>query len=264
MEVRMSVLSSFALDGRVAIVTGGKRGIGKAIALALAEAGADVAVCSRALDDGRLEATAEEIRQLGRRSLAIQADVRERASIEEMVARVVAEFGTIDIMVNNAGVQVEVPLIEVKEEDWDFIHSTNLKGCLFCCQEVSRVMVKQKRGNIINIASIGGLRPCLNLGGYDTSKAGVIMLTQSLASELARDNIRINTICPGYIMTEMNQYLLDNPDLLRMTETSILLGRWAEPREIAAVAVFLASDASSYMTGSAVVVDGGFTQTPTP
>ncbi|MFC1938578.1 SDR family NAD(P)-dependent oxidoreductase [Chloroflexota bacterium] len=258
----MNVLSSFSLEGKVAIVTGGKRGIGKAIALAFAEAGADVAICSRVLTDGKLEATADEIRELGRRSLAIQANVSRKADVDNMVQKVVDEFGTIDILVNNAGVEVEIPLLEVGEEDWDFVMDTNLKGCLFCSQITSDVMTKQKRGSIINIASIAGLRPAPSLGGYDIAKAGLIMLTSSLANELAHHNIRVNAIAPGYTMTEMNEYLLGDPEALRITKANILMGRWAEPSEIATVAIFLASDAASYITGHTIVVDGGFTQTP--
>lgn len=254
----MSVLSSFSLEGKVAIVTGGKRGIGKAIALTFAEAEADVAICSRVVADGKLEATADEIQKLGRRSLAVQADVSRKADVDNLVQKVVDEFGSIDILVNNAGIYIEAPILELSEEDWEKVHGIDLKGAFLCSQAVGKVMVRQKRGSIINIASVMGLRPLINPGGYDVAKAGLIMLTKSLAIELASDNIRVNAVAPGYVKTEQNEYILSNPERLKRYESAIAMGRLAEPIEIAMVALFLASDASSYLTGCTVLADGGF------
>lgn len=254
----MSVLSSFSLDGKVAIVTGAKRGLGKAIALTFAEAGADVVVCTRDVTDGKLEATAKEVRKLGRRSLAVEADVSRKADVDNLVQKVVDEFGTIDILVNNAGVYVEAPTLELSEEDWDKVIGTDLKGAFLCSQAAGKVMAKQKRGSIINIASVMGLRPVINPGAYDVAKAGLVMLTKSLAIELASYNIRVNVIAPGYIKTEMNEYIFSEPERLKAYEDATPMGRMAEPIEIARVALFLASDASSYMTGSTVLADGGF------
>jgi 3-oxoacyl-[acyl-carrier protein] reductase len=254
----MDILSSFSLDGRVAIVTGAKRGLGKAIALAFADAGADVAVCTRDVADGKLEATADEVRKLGRHSLAVQTDVRRKVDVDNLVQAVISEFGAIDILVNNAGVYVESPILELNEDDWDNVIDTDLKGAFLCSQAVGKVMVKQKSGNIINIASMNGIRPLINPGGYDVAKAGLIMLTNSLAIELASQNIRVNAIAPGYIRTEMSAFLWDNPELSKGLLEAIAMGRVSEPTEIAKVALFLASEASSYMTGSTILADGGF------
>jgi NAD(P)-dependent dehydrogenase (short-subunit alcohol dehydrogenase family) len=254
----MDILSSFSLDGRVAIVTGAKRGLGKAIALAFADAGADVAVCTRDVADGKLEATADEVRKLGRHSLAVQADVRRKVDVDNLVQAVISEFGAIDILVNNAGVYVESPILELNEDDWDNVIDTDLKGAFLCSQAVGKVMVKQKSGNVINIASMNGIRPLINPGGYDVAKAGLIMLTNSLAIELASQNIRVNAIAPGYIRTEMSAFLWDNPELSKGLLEAIAMGRVSEPTEIAKVALFLASEASSYMTGSTILADGGF------
>lgn len=254
----MSILSSFSLEGKVAIITGAKRGIGKAIALAFAEVGADVAICSRVIADGKLEAVAEEIRRLGRHPLAIQANVSRKTDVDNLVQRVMDEFGIIDILINNAGLYVEAPWLELREEDWDMIHGTDLKGAFLCSQAVGKVMVKQKRSNIINIASVMGLRPLINPGGYDVAKAGLIMLTNSLAIELGRHNIRVNAIAPHFIKTEMNEYILNQPERLKALEAATAMGRMGEPIEIARLALFLASDASSYLTGSTILADGGF------
>jgi NAD(P)-dependent dehydrogenase (short-subunit alcohol dehydrogenase family) len=254
----MSILSKFSLEGKVALVTGGKKGLGKAMALGFAEAGADVAICSRGVADGELEGAAREISKLGRRSLAIQADVACRPDVERMVAQVMSDFGTIDILVNNAGQYIERPTLEVSEEDWDAVHATHLKGTLFCSQAVGKVMVKNRRGNIINMVSVMGLRPLPCPGGYDAAKAGLIMFTASLAIELAPHNIRVNAIAPGFMRTTQNVRIYGDPEVLKRYEGSIALGRMGRPEEIATVAVFLASEASSYMTGSTVLVDGGF------
>lgn len=254
----MNILYKFSLEGKVALVTGGKKGLGKAMALGFAEAGADVAVCSRGIAGGELEAVAKEIRQLGRRSLAIQADVASKSDVERMVDKVVTEFGTIDILVNNAGQYIEKPTMELSEKNWDDVHATHLKGSLFCAQAVGKVMVKQKRGNIINVSSVVGIRPLPSPGGYDVAKAGLIMFTASLAIELAPHNIRVNAIAPGFMRTTQNVRIYGNPDVLKRYESAIALGRMGAPEEIATTAIFLASDASSYMTGSTIIIDGGF------
>jgi len=254
----MSILSTFSLEGKVAIVTGGKRGLGKAIALGFAEAGADVAICSRVLTDGELERAANEIRRLGRRSLAVQADITRKADVDYMMQKVVAEFGAIDILVNNAGQYIEVPTLELREEDWDAVQGTHLKGSFLCSQAAGKVMVKQKRGNIINIASLIGIRPILSPGGYDAAKAGLMMFTKSLAIELASHNIRVNAIAPGFTKTKMNERISNKPEVLKKFQEAIAMGRLGEPIEIATTAIFLASDASSYVTGITILVDGGF------
>jgi NAD(P)-dependent dehydrogenase (short-subunit alcohol dehydrogenase family) len=254
----VSILSKFSLAGKRALVTGGKRGLGRAMALGFAEAGAHVAICSRMLADGELEATAAEISHLGRHSLAIQADVTRKADVEAMIAKVVAEFGGIDVLVNNAGQYIEVPTLDLAEEDWDAVMATHLKGAFLCSQAAGKVMAGQKRGNIINIASVIGVRPILKPGGYDAAKAGLMMFTTSLAIELAPHNIRVNAIAPGFTKTKMNDRITQKPEVLKVFQQAIALGRIGETEEIATTAIFLASDASSYITGTTILVDGGF------
>tara|TARA_Y100000294_G_scaffold163858_1_gene170120 strand:- start:910 stop:1680 length:771 start_codon:yes stop_codon:yes gene_type:complete len=251
-------IPSFSLEGKVAIVTGGKRGIGKAIALAFAEAGADVAVCSRVIKDGELQAVANEIQGLGRRSLAVQADITRKTDVDNLVQRVVDEFTAIDILVNNAGIYfVDPPLLDVPEGDWDKIINVNLKGHYLCSQAVGKRMVDRKAGNIINIASELAIKPSSEAGVYCIAKAGVVMLTRVLAKELASYNIRVNAIAPGAARTKMLEYLLSDSEALKQYEAQIPLGRIAEPGDIIGTALFLASEASSYITGHTILVDGG-------
>ena len=251
-------LPSFSLEGKVAIVTGGSKGIGREIALAFAEAGADVVVCSRALD-GQLEAVAEEIKKLGRRSLAIPTDITQKASIDNMVQRTADEFGAIDILVNNAGLLVVTPFLEHSEETWDQVIDTNLKGYFLCSQAVAKKMIDRKKGNIINMSSIRGLRAGRDRVAYCVSKAGVIMMTQVMALELAQYHIRVNAIAPGWIKTQLNEHLWRDPGNRKKIEATVPLGHLAEPDTIAGAALFLASDVSSYITGHTLAVDGGFT-----
>lgn len=246
---------SFSLEGKVAIVTGASRGIGKSIALAFAEAGADVVICSRTLAD--LEKVAEEITALGRRALAVSANVAIKADIDKLMEKAVQEFGTIDILVNNAGMNIMVPLLELREDGWDKVLNTNLKGCYLCSQAVAKVMVERKKGNIINMTSVAGRFPAHQLGAYSIAKAGVVMLTRVLAVELAPHNIRVNAIGPGLVRTELGAPLLDVPEISKLLEVGIPMKRIAEPEEIVGAALFLASDASSYVTGQTIYVDGG-------
>jgi len=250
-------ISDFSLKGEVALVTGSRRGIGKTVALALAEAGADVAVCDLVVDDGLLEGTAEEIRKLGRHSLVFQADTRSKPDVEAMVQKVIDEFGTVDILVNNAGVDVPGPILELPEEGWDKVINTNLKGYFLCAQAAGRSMVKRKKGNIINIASQFGLKAGANMSVYCISKAGVVMLTRVLARELATYGIRANAIAPALIKTGLNQYRWGDPVFMRQYEPTIPLGRLGELGDLAGAVLFLASRASSYVTGHTLFVDGG-------
>jgi NAD(P)-dependent dehydrogenase (short-subunit alcohol dehydrogenase family) len=248
---------SFPLPGKVAVVTGGRRGIGKAIALALAEAGADIALCDRVVDDGELEAVAEEVKRLGRRSLAVKADITNRADVDSLVQKVVDEFGAIDILVNNAATNIRAPLLELQEDGWDRVIDTDLKGYYLCSQVVGKQMVSQKRGNIINIASTAALKADAGMGAYCIAKAGVVMLTRVLALELAQYNIRVNAVAPYIVKTKFSQPLWSEPEALKQIESEIPLGRLAEPRDIVGSVLFLASDASSYITGQTIIVDGG-------
>lgn len=246
---------TLSLADKVAIVTGGSRGIGRVIALGFAEAGADVVVCSRTLPD--LERVAEEIRALGRRSLAVETNIAIKSDVDNLVAKTVAEFGTIDILVNNAAMNIMRPLIELREDGWDKVMNVGLKGYYLCSQAVAKVMIEKKSGNIINIASGAAVKAAPMLGAYSISKAGVVMLTQLLAADLARYNIRVNAIGPGMVKTGFSQPMWSNPEMLKAIEAGIPLGRLAEPEEIMAVALFLASDASSYITGQTIYADGG-------
>ena len=249
---------NLSLEGQVAIVTGGGTGIGRGIALEFAKAGADVVVASRRLSV--LEKVAEEVTTLGRRSLAVQTDISRKTDVDNLVQRVMGEFGAIDILVNNAGILIAGRMLEFSEDDWDKVIDTNLKGYYLCCQAVGKGMVERKRGNIINIASVSAFVTTVveREGLYCISKAGVAMLTRGLAKELARYNIRVNAIAPGYIKTEMNRSTWSNPETLKQREAGIPMGRMAESSEIANVALFLASDMSSYITGSIILVDGGW------
>ena len=254
--------TSKTLAGNVAIVTGGGTGIGRSIALALAREGADVVVSSRKI--ANLEKVADEIKAEGRRSLAIPIDITRKVDTDNLAQRVMDEFGQIDILVNNAGVAALASFLEHTEQHWDAVMDTNLKGCYLCSQSVAKIMVEQKRGNIVNISSANGLAGAVKRVSYCSSKAGVVMLTRVMARELAKYNIRVNAIAPGAINTEIAQHYINdapswrnNPEKVRKVEASIPLGRIAEPEEVASVALFLASEASSYVTGHTIVVDGG-------
>ncbi len=253
------VVPSLSLEGRIALVTGASRGIGKGIAVAFAEAGADVALCARNLQD--LEKVSEEIRTLGRRSLVIQADTGVSSEIERMVGKTLEEFGTIDILVNNAGIAMRSPMVELAEEDWDRLMDTDIKGYYLCSKAVAPTMIENKNGNIINISSISAqvLTSTFGygeLGAYCIAKSGVVTLTKVLARELAPYNIRVNAIGPGLIATEMNLHVYDKK-WVEEALTRIPLRRIGQPSDIAPTALFLASDASSYITGQVIFVDGG-------
>lgn len=252
-------IPSFSLEGNVAIVTGSRRGIGKAIALTFAEAGADVAVCDLVVKDGALRAVADEIQRLGRRSLAVQVDVTRKSEVDNFVKRVVDELGAIDILVNNAGILFTEPLLEIPEDKWDRIMNVNLKGYYLCSQAAGRRMVEQKKGTIINIASSAAFKGMPAIGAYCITKAGVVMLTRALAQELSSHNIRVNAIAPATVNTEIIRDIVATPEGLAAQVARIPLGRLGEVSDVAGAALFLASEASSFITGHTLLVDGGFT-----
>ncbi len=249
-------IAEFGLQGKIAIVTGGKSGIGRAIALALAEAGADVAVCGRVLEDGELQAVADDVKRLGRRSLAVRADISRRTDVDNLVQMVISEFGGIDILVNNAGIFFEAPFLEASESDWDKVIDTDLKGYYFCCQAAGKIMAARKSGNIINITSGVTLKAHPQVSLYSVAKAGVVMLTRVLAVELAPHNIRVNAISPSLVKTKLIEPWFSE-DALEQEKYEIPLGHVAEPVDMTGAAIFLASDASSFITGQTIVVDGG-------
>ncbi len=246
-----------SLEGKLAIVTGGRRGIGRAIALAMAEAGADVALCDRVTDDGELAAVAEEIQRLGRRALAVKADVTRKADVDNLVQVVMGEFGAIDILVNNVAMNIMAPLLELGEDGWDKVINTDLKGYYLCCQAAGRKMVDRKGGRIINIASTAAMKAAPGMGAYCIAKAGVVMLTRVLALELAQYNIQVNAIAPYMVRTKFSQPLWSDARTLEQIEAEIPLGRLAETKDVIGAVLFLASDASGYITGHTIVVDGG-------
>ncbi len=247
-----------SLIGKTALVTGSRRGIGQAIALAIAGAGADVVVCDLVTEDSRLDPVVEEIRKIGRRSMAVRADVSRKEDVEIMV-RTAAKMGRIDILVNCAGIWIPgQTLLECTEENWDRVMDTNLKSMYLCCQAAGKIMVQQKSGNIINLSSRVGLDPGIGVGAYSISKAGIIMLTRQLSLELAPYHIRVNAIAPGIVKTDFNLDFWKNPDTGRAAEASVPLGRLAEPEDIADAVVFLASDAARYITGEVLNISGGW------
>jgi NAD(P)-dependent dehydrogenase (short-subunit alcohol dehydrogenase family) len=253
---RESYLDKFHLAGKVALVTGGSRGIGKAIALCLAEAGADIILASRKLPD--LQATAQEISQMGRKALAVPANIRHLTEIDDLLKKSLAEFGHIDILVNNAAANpVFGSVFNIDEKAWEVTIGLNLKSCFFLSQAAGKIMRDKGGGSIINISSVGGVRPGIGMGVYSISKAGLIMLTQVLAQEWGQHNIRVNAIAPGTVRTKFSEALWENPVALKEREDNTALGRIAEPEEMANAALFLASEASSYMTGQTLLIDGG-------
>jgi NAD(P)-dependent dehydrogenase (short-subunit alcohol dehydrogenase family) len=250
-------IPKFSLGGEVAIVTGGRRGIGRSIALALAEAGADVAVCDLVVENGQLEDVAEEIRSLGRRSLAIQVDTSRKTEVENMVKEVMKEFGAIDILINNAGTSVHGQILDLPEDEWDKVVNVNLKGYFLCAQAVGKRMVERKKGNIICTASQYAFKAVSGMGVYCITKAGVVMLTRVLARELGSYGIRANAIAPGLVKTDLSRNEWENPENRKQREAAVPLGRIAETSDLVGMVLFLASDASNYVTGHTIVVDGG-------
>jgi len=247
----------FSLKGKVALVTGGSRGIGKAIAVGLAKSGADVALASRKLPD--LEEVAKEIKATGRKSLAVAAHVGRLEEVNNLVSKVNDEFGKIDILVNNAGTNPTMdPLIDIEERAWDSIMNLNLKGLFFLSQAVARIMRDQGGGKIINIASTAGITPDI-LPVYSISKAGVIMATKVMAQQWAQYNIRVNAIAPGLIKTRFSEALWGNQDILQGAMLGTPMRRIGEPEEMIGAVIYLASDASSYVTGQVLAIDGGST-----
>ena len=254
----MSVLDRFRLDGRRALVTGGARGLGRVMAEALAEAGADVSVASRTLD--ACQAAAEEIaRATGRRTAAFAVDLSRSDEITRLVAEVERSFGPVDILVNNAGVNARGPSDELTEEDWDAVIDTNLKAPFLLTRALGPRMCERGWGRVINLGSILSMVALPGRAPYASSKAGVLNLTRVLALEWARRGVTVNAICPGPFATDMNRQLLNDPVKYKAFIEKIPMGRWGELHEIAGAVVFLASDASAFVTGSALFLDGGWT-----
>jgi NAD(P)-dependent dehydrogenase (short-subunit alcohol dehydrogenase family) len=250
----MAVLDRMRLDGRVALVTGASHGIGEGTALALAEAGADVALAARARDD--LERVAGLVRERGRRALVAPTDVRELGRLEPLVERTVRELGRLDVLVTAAGVTRRKPILECTLEDWDFVLDVNLRAVYFLSQAAARVMTAQRSGKIIHIASMTSYRGFDGLSLYSLSKTAIVALTRNQAVEWAPYNVQVNAIAPGWIETPMTATM--TPSRRRWVEEHVPQGRYGQPADIGALAVYLASPAADYVTGQTFPVDGGF------
>jgi 2-deoxy-D-gluconate 3-dehydrogenase len=250
----MNIVDSFRLDGRVALVTGAGRGIGEGIAVGLAEAGADLALVARTRSD--LERVAEEIRTLGRRALVVPCDVADVTAIPATVQKVVEADGQIDILVNCAGLQHRMTVLEATVEGWEQVINTNLRSVYFTTQAVGRVMVERQRGKVINIASMTAYRGFHMISPYGISKAGIANFTKYLAVEWAPYNIQANAVAPGWITTPMTSQM--GADRIRWVCEHVPQGKFGTPRDVAGLVVFLASPAADYITGQTIPVDGGF------
>ena len=248
-------LERFSLKDKVAIVTGAGTGIGQGIAKAMAESGARVVLAGRTRS--RLEATADDIRASSGETLVVEADISERGDREALVTAVLDAWEQIDILVNNAGVNVRTPPEDYREEDWDRVVRTNLKGTFFLTQLVARHMIGRKYGKIIQIASLAAITGIPHIPAYTAAKGGVGSLTYQLAIDWARYNINVNSICPGYIRTPLTRPV-EESDRGTYILNRVPAGRWGEPEDIAGTAVFLASPASDFLTGQLIVVDGGW------
>jgi NAD(P)-dependent dehydrogenase (short-subunit alcohol dehydrogenase family) len=245
----------FNLEGKIAVVTGASRGLGKAMAIGLAKAGADVVVTD-VLDTTE---TVAEIKKLNRKSFGLKVDVSNTSDVEAMVKNVLEKFDNIDIFVNNAGILRTGNAEVLDRRDWDEVIDVNLTGQFLCAQAVGRQMIKQRAGSIINIASIAGLGGYASSVPYSASKAGVILMTKTLAIEWGKYNVRVNAICPGVFATDMTDAYLKDKQFKDMIKNNVPLGRHAKPDELVGTVVYLASKASDYMTGHALVIDGGWT-----
>lgn len=250
-----------ALDGKVAVVTGASRGIGEAIAIALADKGADVAVMARTQND--LDKTASQVREAGRAAQVVVCDVSQSASVQAGFEGVWETFGRVDILVNNAGTRQNFKSIdELPEDEWDTVVDVNLKGVFLCSREAARFMMRNGGGSVVNVASIAGPVAFPRIGAYCAAKAGVIALTRVMAAEWAPHHIRVNAVAPGWIESPMNVELrteAKNVDLYQQIRNQTFLKRFGRPREIADVVTFLASPSASYIDGEVIFVDGGWT-----
>jgi NAD(P)-dependent dehydrogenase (short-subunit alcohol dehydrogenase family) len=249
----------FDLTGKTAIVTGARRGIGRGIALALAKAGADIAVADISLED--CQKAVDEIEALGRKGLAVKCDVTQKSEVEEMVAQTIGEFGKVDILVNNAGIAPTKPFLEITEGDWDKVLDINLKGYFLCAQAAAREMVKNGSGKIVNTASVAMGQAGVgfpNLAHYCASKGGVAALTEELCLELTPQGINVNAVAPGVIETAMSEPVLTDPKVKEGLLARIPKKRVGQPEDVAAAVVFLASDEADYISGVVLPVDGGW------
>jgi gluconate 5-dehydrogenase len=254
----MGVLDQFRLAGRVAVVTGGSKGLGKAMAQAFAEAEASVVLCSRHGDEAATAAAEIAQAASGTPVLGVAADVTDPTAVEGLVQAAIERFGRIDVWANSAGINIRHPVEEFPVAEFDRIIDVNLRGTWLCCRAVAPVMKAQGRGSVVNVASVLGTIGLRERSAYCASKAGVIGLTRTLALEWAPHGVRCNALCPGPFLTEINAALMTDPEKARAVVGQTAFQRWADLREIQGPALFLASDASSYTTGAVLLVDGGW------
>lgn len=251
------ILDLFRLDGKVAMVTGGGRGLGKTMAKALAEAGADLVIVSRQFRN--LKETAEEIQALGRKALPLAADITKWEEVEKATEQALDHFGKIDILVNNSGIGIEKTVLEMTPDEWDQVLDLNLKAVFLCSKSVGAHMVKRGEGKILNISSMYAFIGNTLISSYCASKGGVVQLTKALALEWVRYNVQVNAICPGYFETDMNREFFSSEKGKELVRLKIPMRRLGEPSELGGIIVYLASAASSFVTGAAFVIDGGQT-----
>ncbi len=261
----MTILDKFSLEGRVAVVTGGGSGLGKAICHTFARAGADIVIAGRRPDP--INETAADVREFGQRAIAISTDVTDSRQVDDLIEKAISEFSKVDILVNNAGiargiepsqwdtVQIKVgPIWELTDDKWKRAMAVNLGGAFYCCRAVAQHMIRRKSGKVINMASVGGLRGPKGWFTYSSAKGGVIMLTRTLAVTWARDNIQVNCIAPGFI--EVTDTAATSQE---RRADFIPMGRFGDPKDVGLLAVYLASDASNYVTGECFIIDGSGT-----
>jgi len=254
----MSVFDSFKLDGRSALVTGGSKGLGRCMAQALAEAGADVAICSRSGSEAA-ETAAEIAGATGRRVIGLECDVTDPGSVRRLASACEAELGQIDILINNAGINIRKPTAELPEEDWDAVVDITVKGSFLCSQAFMPGMMERKWGRIVMLGSIMSFIALAGRAPYATAKAGVLGLTRVLALEGAPHGVTVNCLCPGPFETPMNRVLMNDPVAYQAFLAKIPAGRWGQPEELGPAIVYLCSPASAFMTGTSFVIDGGWT-----
>ncbi|WP_207953436.1 SDR family NAD(P)-dependent oxidoreductase [Paenibacillus agricola] len=248
----------FKLDGQVALITGGAQGLGMVMAKALAGAGATIAVSSRNRNKA-LEAAEAIAEYSGHKALGLTADVTDTVQVNSMVQSVIDEFGRIDILINNAGINIRKPIEEFADDEWDKVQNTNLKAPFLCTRAVAKQMKQQRYGRIINVSSMLGSVALPERSAYCSSKGGLLQLTKVLALEFAPYNITVNALCPGPMATELNAVVMNNTEVNKIFLDNIALGRWGNPEEIAGAVIYMASGASSFMTGASMVIDGGWT-----
>ncbi len=251
------MLELFDLSEKVAIVTGASRGLGQYFGRALAKSGADLVITSRDLSS--LTEFKQEIESLGRKALAVQLDVLSQSDIENMVRMTINEYGKIDILVNNAGLNIRRPSTDVSQQDWDTVLDTNLKGSFFCAQAAAKEMIKQKHGRIINVGSCTCVFGMEGIAPYTASRGAILSMTRSLAAEWGKFGITVNVLAPGWFKTAQNAALYENKEWVDYITNRIPLNRPGQPHDLDGTVIFLASDASEYITGQIILVDGGFT-----